>query len=177
MTDDFVPGGGSALVLEWLTRIVEAAPPAQLIWKSLDDPLRLAMVQSWLLASGAEPIDESSRDEIAAQLAARDRSHPAFDDFYAALVAHYQKVYGHINGRPCLAGLTEAIGVDMELVAVSSEEFVGSHDGEVGVPAHSFITRHLGDDRWVIAANARRLPVPGWPPTEQVLPGLQIDGN
>lgn len=37
-----------------------------------------------------------------------------------------------------------------------------------------FITR-LEADTWLIAALARRLPVPGWPPAEMTVPGLHID--
>lgn len=173
----FVLGGGTALVFEWLTRIVEADPPVELIWGSLDDPLRLCMAQSWLLGTGVVTADDPRRDAQAEELAARRSTHPLFERFYSWLVAHYQYVYKAIDGNPCIVGTTETVGVDLELVAFSSEEHVGSYGPGQSVPAHSFITRHVGEDQWVIAANARRLPVPGWPPTEQALPGLLVDGN
>lgn len=176
--EDFVVGGGTGLVLEWLTGLVEPDPPVALIWGSLDDPLRLAFTQGWLM--GVEhPIvnDIAARDELAQALSARDGTHELFDDMFAALFVHLQNVYRDVDGKPCLVGMSETVGPDLELIAFSSEEFVGTHDGDKGVPVHSFITRHLGGDEWVIAANARRLPIPGWPPTEQTLPGLLIDGN
>jgi predicted nucleic acid-binding protein len=172
----FNAGGGTALVFEWLTRIAEPEPPVELIWGSLDHPLRLAMAQSWLLGTG-EVADEAQRDDQAAQLSARESAHPLFDQFYRWLVVHYQNVYRDIGGKPCLVGTSETVGVDLELIAFSSEEWVGTYAPGEPFAAHSFITRHVGGDDWVIAANARRMPVPGWPPTEQVLPGLLIDGD
>lgn len=174
--DDFVPGGGTALVLEWLTRIVEPNPPVELIWGSLDGPLRLANAQSWLMATDEAAANGARRDAVAEQLAARESTHPRFGEFFDALLARYRGVYSEVDGKPCLVGATETVGVDLELVVFSSEHYVGRHEAAEPFPAHSFITRHIGNGEWVIAANARRIPVPGWPPTE-VLPGLLIDGN
>jgi predicted nucleic acid-binding protein len=176
-TQQFVVGGGTALVFEWLSRIADDNPPVELIWDSLDCPLRLAMVQSWLLWTGAVTADHPHRDAEADQLSARQSTHPLFETFYSWLVEHCQDVYGAIDGKPCLVGTTETVGVDLELIVFSSEKYVGSYAPGEQIPAHSFITRHVGEGEWVIAANARRMPVPGWPPTEQVLPGLLIDGN
>lgn len=177
LAPDFVPGGGTALVAEWLIRVAEANPPVELIWGSLDDPLRLCMVQSWLLGTGQVTADDPGRDAQAEQLAARNSSHPLFESFYSWLVAHHQHVYRDIDGKPCLVGTTETVGLDLELISFTFEAYVGSYEEGGAIPAHSFITRHIGEGKWVIAAKARRMPVPGWPPTEQVLPGLLIDGN
>jgi hypothetical protein len=73
--EQFVAGGGTALVFEWLTRIAEPDPAVELIWGSLDDPLRLAMVQSWLLGTGAVAADDAQRDAQAAQLSAGEITH------------------------------------------------------------------------------------------------------
>lgn len=173
----FIAGGGTALVFEWLTSIAEPDPPVELIWGSLDEPLRLAMAQSWLLGTVEVTADDPARDVHAAQLSARESDHPLFEQFYGWLVAHFQDVYRDIDGKPCLVGTTETVGVDFELIAFSSEDHVGTYAPGEPFPAHSFITRHVGGEDWVIAANARRMPVPGWPPTEQTLPGLLIDGH
>jgi predicted nucleic acid-binding protein len=173
----FIAGGGTALVFEWLTRIGEPDPPVELIWGSLDDPLRLATAQSWLLGTGQVAADDAQRDAQAAQLSAHQSTHPLFAQFYSWLIAHYQNVYRDIGGKPCLVGTSETVGLDLELIAFTSEEYVGSYAPGEPFPAHSFITRHVSGHKWVIAANARRMPVPGWPPTEQELPGLLIDGN
>lgn len=106
-----------------------------------------------------------------------ESTHALFAEFYDWLIARYQHVYREIDGKPCLVGATETVGVDLELVMFASEEHVGPYEAGKPLPVHTFITRHAGNGVWVIAANARRMPVPGWPPTEQVLPGLLIDGN
>jgi len=173
----FVVGGGTAIVFQWLTRIAGADPPAELIWGSLDDPLRLAMAQSWLLLGDEVSADSPYRQALAEQLSARSSTHPRFEQFYSWLVAHYQHVYRAIGGKPCLVGATEIVGVDLELVAFASEEHAKAYKAGQPLLAHTFITRYVGGNKWVIAANARRLPVPGWPPIEQVLPGLLIDGD
>lgn len=173
----FQVGGGTALVFTWLTELAGDEPAVELIWGMLDDPLRLAMAQSWLLGSGHVNIDDPGRDEIAEALSAGDGLHPLFAPMYVWLLGHFRQVYSDIDGLPCLSNVTKAVSVDMELIAVGSEDQVGFHRAGVGVPIHSFITRHVGDDEWAIAANARRLPVPGWPPTERTLGGLLIDGN
>jgi hypothetical protein len=135
------------------------------------------MAQSWLLGTGQVTADDPHRDAQAEQLSARKGTHPLFERFYSWLVEHYQYVYRAIDGKPCIVGTTETVDVDLELIAFSSEEHVGSYGPGEPFPTHSFITRHVGEGEWIIAANARRLPVPGWPPTERVLPGLLIDGN
>ncbi len=173
----FQVGGGTALVLTWLTELAVDEPAVELIWGMLDDPLRLAMAQSWLLGSGHANIDDPGRDAIAEALSAVDGLHPLFAPMYAWLLGHFRHVYSDIDGKPCLSNVTEAVSVDMELIAVASEDQVGVHSARVGVPMYSFITRHVGHDEWVIAANARRLPVPGWPPRERTLEGLLVDGN
>ncbi|WP_432973595.1 hypothetical protein [Dactylosporangium sp. CA-233914] len=43
----------------------------------------------------------------------------------------------------------------------------GRIEADTALLAHRFVTRLIGGDAWVIAATAARLPVPGWPPTEQ----------
>jgi predicted nucleic acid-binding protein len=173
----FTAGGGTALVFDWLTAVADDDPPMDLIWGRLDDPLRLAFAQSWLLAASEVDMTDPDRDARAEALAAREGTHPLFARMYQDLVAHFHDVYSDIDGKPCLTNVTETVSVDLELIAFGSEQHVGSHPPGVGVPMHTFLTRHVGADEWVIAANARRLPVPGWPPTERTLEGLLIDGN
>ena len=91
-------------------------------------------------------------------------------------VEHWRGVYADLKCKPCLVvGANELVGIYMEMVIVTSEEYVGEYpDPHPGVPGHTFLTR-LIDDEWFIAANSRRLPRPGWPPTEEEIPGLFPD--
>lgn len=173
----FVPGGGTATVFEWLERIAEPDPPVEIIWDSLDDPLRLALAQGWLLHAQVVTVDDPERDEHAQALSARGSTHPLFETLFADLVAHFHHAYRDIDGKPALVGHTETVGVGLELIVFTTDEVGEAYNGEGPLPAHTFITRHLGDNEWVIAANARRLPLPGWPPSEQTIPGLEIDGH
>lgn len=63
------------------------------------------------------------------------------------------------------------VGVDMELVILTEPQHIGYVEANTPMMAHSFIVRRRDHD-WVIAALARRLPIPGWPPTEQDISGL-----
>jgi hypothetical protein len=48
MTDDFTPSGGAALVFGWLEELTTPAP-GLVIWTALDDGLRLALTQGWMM--------------------------------------------------------------------------------------------------------------------------------
>jgi hypothetical protein len=61
----------------------------------------------------------------------------------------------------------------MELVVLTAPDHIGWYPKGAQIPAHTFITRLEADD-WLIAALSRRLPVPGWPPIEEVIPGLSV---
>jgi hypothetical protein len=58
------------------------------------------------------------------------------------------------------------VAPDLEKVIITGPEHVGEFEAGAQIPAHTFITRFDGE-MWIIAALARRLPVPGWPPTER----------
>ena len=173
----FGPGGGTAMVFEWLERLADPEPQVDIIWDSLDDPLRLAFAQEWLLREEVVTAGDPDRDLQAEQLAARSSAHPLFNTFYVDLVAWLRHVYADIDGKPALVGHTETVGVGLELIVFTNDEVAANYDGQGPLPAHAFITRHQGQGDWLIAANARRLPVPGWPPSEQSIPSLQIDGD
>ncbi len=98
----FQIGGGTELVFRWLTELASDEPAVGLIWGMLDDPLRLAMAQSWLLGSGQVNIDDTRRDETAQALSAADGLHPLFAPMYAWLLGHFRHVYSTIDGNPCL---------------------------------------------------------------------------
>jgi hypothetical protein len=159
---------GADTVIAWL-RLVYGAVDADLtLWQMLDDPLRLSLVQGWVLHQ-TKNIDE----DLAEDLAADDSDNPKFNLMLGALVEHWRRVYVALSGEIGILDQINVVGVDMELVVLTAPEHIGHVQGPM--PVHCFVVR-FEDDEWRIAALARRLPVPGWPPTEQVIPGLGVDG-
>jgi len=175
MTDEYQPPGGSGTVFAWLDTLCGESPYDRM-WQWLDDNLRLVYAQQWLLGPGAAFIGTAGREAAALERAVPLPSVLDFEDMLGAYVEHWRGVYADLKCKPCLVvGINELVGVDMEMVVVTSEEYVGEYpDPLPGVPAHTFLTR-LIDDEWFIAANSRRLPRPGWPPTEEKIPGLFDD--
>ncbi|MDT0261446.1 PIN domain-containing protein [Jatrophihabitans lederbergiae] len=126
----FLPGGGTGMVFEWLERIAEPDPPVEIVWDSVDDPLRLSLAQGWLLGTEVVTLEDPDRDGHAEALSARGSTHPLFDTFYADLVAHFQQVYSDIDGNPALVGHTETVGVGLELIVFTTDDVAKSHDNE-----------------------------------------------
>jgi hypothetical protein len=89
-------------------------------------------------------------------------------------VNHWRQVYASLAAGVAYLGGPEIVGPNMEFVALFEPYYAGEPDEPT--PGHSFIVRHVNGE-WLIAANARRLPVPGWPPSEETIPGLRADGN
>jgi hypothetical protein len=159
---------GAGTVVAWLKLVYGAVDTDLTLWRMLDDPLRLSLAQGWVLHQ-MKNIDE----DLAEDLAADDSDNTEFNSMLGALVEHWRGVYVALNGELGILHQINIVGVDMELVVLTGPEHIGYVQGPM--PAHCFVVR-FEDDEWKIAALARRLPVPGWPPTEQVIPGLGIDG-
>jgi hypothetical protein len=174
MTDGFVPAGGTAAVVAWLQELAIEDPGIGL-WKVLVDDLRLALAQGWMLSTGEA--DNPERNVAAHQLAQEEGVDKDFPEMFDFLIDHWRGVYSEIDGRPCLVSESDLVGVDMELVVVTSEKYAGQYAAGAAIPVHYFITQFVGG-QWQIAANARRLPTPGWPPSERSVPGSSIvDGQ
>lgn len=149
----------------WLTGLRDADGDA--LWFALDDNLRLCFAQGWLMTTGRDEVGK--RDKRAAALTRG--VHKLYPRMLQYLLEHWRHVYGDLGYKPALIDATDLVGPDMELVMFTSDEFAGPYSAGGQIPAHSFIT-HYVDGTWKIAATARRLPVPGWPPTEQEIAGL-----
>ena len=165
----FMPAGGTDVVVAWLLGL--GGDDAQRRWSPLDDRLRLCLAQGWLMGTGRA--DACLRDRRAAALSLTDGTDTDFPAMMSDLTDHWREVYRDLGDRPCLVDVTDVVDLDMELVIMASESFAGEYSAGDQIPVHCFITR-LVDGKWRIAATARRLPVPGWPPTEQPVPGLRV---
>ncbi|WP_239404991.1 hypothetical protein [Frankia sp. Cj3] len=161
--------GGYATVAGWINELYNDEPGRSL-WTVLDDPLRLALAQGWVWGVNGRQAD----DDLAEDLAAYDSDNKQFDEMLAAFVDHWRHVYRGLRKGVGLLRWTMLVGANMELVVLTSSKYIGAQ-GSRKIPGHSFVT-HLDGDDWLIAATARRLPVPGWPPSEETIPGLEIDG-
>lgn len=168
LTDDLGLPGGHETVFRWVSLVHSDNVNAE-VWSCLDDRLRLALAQGWLLSTVDHP-DE----DLAEELAADDSDHELFNAMLIDLVTHWRAVYSGLKDGSGLWAQPTLVGAAMELVVLTSPEYVGTITARSAIPAHSFITR-LEADTWFIAALARRLPVPGWPPTEEAVQGLGID--
>lgn len=163
--EEFTPAGGTAVVYRWLTSLRD--PDETELWSALDHNLRLCFAQGWLMTTGRD--DPKKRNKRAASLARGD--HKLFAKMVRDMVEHWRHAYRDMNFEPALIGATDLVGPDMELVMFTRDEFAGPYSAGARIPAHSFIT-HYVEGAWKIAATSRRLPVPGWPPTEQEVSGL-----
>lgn len=169
MTDGFTMAGGTQLVFAWLEDLV-APTPGMLFWSALDHP-GLALTQAWMMNYGHDVA--ADRNVNAEQLSEVVSTHPFFAQMLADTITQMREVYADLDGRPALVDVTDLVGVDMELVVLTSDEFAGNYPAGARIPAHCFITR-LVEGEWRIAATARRIPIPGWPPTEDTVPGLSV---
>lgn len=161
-----MPAGGTAVVYKWLTDLEN--PEGTELWDPLDENLRLCFAQGWLMTTGRD--EPKTRDQHADALVRGD--HEFFSKMLRDLVNHWRQVYRDLNYEPALIDATDLVGPDMELVMFTSDEFAGGpYSAGDRIPAHSFVTHYI-DGGWKISATARRLPVPGWPPTEQAIAGL-----
>lgn len=150
---------------KWLVGLKN--PDGAELWDALDENLRLCLAQGWLMTTGRDDVEE--RDNSAAALIRGQ--HKLFAEMIQDLAIHWRRVYRDLNYEPALVGATDLVGLDMELVMFTRNEFAGPFSAGARIPAHSFVT-HFVDGVWKIAATARRMPVPGWPPTEQEIAGL-----
>lgn len=160
---------GAETVIEWLALVHASKCEDPALWRMLDDPLRLALTQGWVLHNGGD-----TDDDLAEALADEDSNGPQFESMINALIQHWQHVYAALREEIGILQQSHIVGVDMELIVLTGPEYIGEVQAG-SVSAHCFVVRYE-DEEWRIAALARRLPVPGWPPREEVIPGLSIDG-
>lgn len=160
---------GLAIVERWIEGLYGSVT-GESLWALLDEQVRIANTQVWILNTFGRPDDELRR-----QLSGEVSVHPYHAQMLEEFVQQWRSVYSAVSAGFGVLAHTELVGPDMELVVITAPEHIGRIEAGVGIPGHSFVVR-LAPQGWVIAALARRLPVPGWPPTEQHIEGLSIDG-
>lgn len=158
MSDDFVSPGGTHVVIRWLRDLYED-PDNRSVWEAFDQNMRLCQAQSWMCEQGYGNIPH--RDVMANALALGEHEH--FEEMIADLGTYLWPIYAWLKGEPALLDKSDMVAVDLELVVVTSSSPTGRYEAGEEMFIHSFIMR-LVDGAWKIAARARMMPVPGWPP-------------
>lgn len=148
----------AGVVGRWIDDLFAAQPPIAL-WAALDEPLRLALAQGWIWSRGY--VD----DHAAHAMAEPWPDHAEFDEMFGALVEQWRYRYADLRGGFGIVGGTRVAGVDTEMVLITDTASAGESPPDVTVRVQPFLTRFTGGE-WLIAATGRRLPIPGWPPTE-----------
>lgn len=177
MTDENVPPPPASLgtIFDWFAALQDDQR-SLMTWLLLDQPLRLALAQMWIwnqLDVDALDMVGRNRDDLAHALTPRDASHPLFPSMLEAHVARWRSTYqaicngGGVRDDTGVLHAWNPVGVDLELVVLT---LPGEVEGVLaegrGVRSHRFVSR-LTNGSWTIAALAGRMPIPGWPPSEQ----------
>ncbi len=159
------PDGPAQAAGAWFAAVVDSAD-LEAAWAIMDWPLRLSLVQSWMIDS---EIVGPNRDRLAQDLAqgpgarnwsafAQWRLHRWRDGTFELFP----------RGSWGIVTVPEVVGPDLEFVRISSLDQRTVAAGEA-IVAQTLLVR-LVDGAWLVAGIGRYQPVPGWPPSEQELP-------
>ena len=145
----------------------------------MDEPLRLATAQSWiLLEADRADVAAADRDELARSLASEDSGHPLWPEFAGWRIVRWRSVLRQVVGW-----YEEGIGVLSRVQAVPPDLLVVSLTSAADAPRAVFpgepvpawpVVVRMVHGQFRIAALGSRLPEPGWPPGEsEPLPPLR----
>ena len=167
----FAPGGPALAGAAWFSAVVDRSD-LERAWETTAWPFRLALAQAWLLATASSSEDEAGqgRDVRAATVA----SGPPGEDWASFSAWRLERWRERTFRRFVeqgwgLVSLVEPVRPDVVLVRLGL-----GRDGRRIAPGERVVaqalTMQLVDGRWMVAGVGRALAVPGWPPTEEVLP-------
>jgi hypothetical protein len=158
------PGGPATAAAEWMRLIVDYAD-LNVAWSMTDEPLRLALVQSWMMLTGRD--GRSDRDEVAAGLVV---GQPAdeWSEFAAWRLGRWREITFRdlVQEGWGIVSAPEYVGPDLEFVrfAVGAVDEVTEIEGPIA--AQTLTMRLAVDAVWLVAGIGRTVPRPGWPPSE-----------
>ena len=164
---DDAPSSSLEAIASWAGKVHSGGDPRE-VWVPLDTDLRTTIAQSFLLGMNERPDDAR-----AAALAARTSADPWFPDMLQRCARHWRRFYAFLAAGMPTASRSQPVGADMELTVVPTLAHSGAPDRGPAATSQAFITRLTDDRGWVIAALSHKLPVPGWPPTEWIVPHLR----
>lgn len=177
MSDELEPeqhmhmtGAAVGTLFEWAKAVFDERDLGH-AWPLTEEPLRLALVQSWIiLEEDRGDVGGEQRDELAAALSAEQPNHPLWLEFAGWRLERWQQVLPDFvvdarrRGFVSVPGL---IGVDLEAVLIAETRGGEARAIEAGEPVvvQRFVIRHTTVGARV-AGIGGVLPVPGWPPSE-----------
>lgn len=163
----FLGAGGAAAAAATWARFVLDDNNLDSAWPLMDRPLRLALVQSWLLNAYTGPLRD--KDMLAGVI--EEGGHPLWSKFAAWRMQRWHaETFAFLLPGWDVVSIPEAAGPDLEFVELTSA--TGGDAVEAGQPLTvQTLTMRFVDQRWLVGGIGRTLAVPGWPPSEQTLPG------
>lgn len=163
-------GAATRLMVNWLEAVFDKGDLST-VWDLVDEPLRLALVQSWILLEQDRPdVAAEDRDALANALASRQPSHPLWQEFVSWRVTRWKNVLPRFvtdAERRGFVSVLALVSVDLEAVLVGEttngepRRFAADEPVEV----QRFLVRHTPDGVR-LAGIGGVLPIPGWPPSE-----------
>ncbi|KKD04081.1 hypothetical protein TN53_31640 [Streptomyces sp. WM6386] len=155
--------GPVAAAHSWLNLLRRKWKAAE-VWKRLDDNLRLALAQDWIIANAEHPVVQGEdRDLLARALAqpkpSRELAKPMLDGRIEALRGHYA---GWDPDTWAAPGPPRRVGLDYEIVVLAPAD-----ESTQGFP---LLMRRVGRE-WLVANFQSAYVIPGWPPRQEEIPG------
>jgi len=163
-------GAAMRLMFGWLEAVFDNGD-LMAVWHLVDQPLRLALVQSWILLEQDRPdIVQEDRDELAYALASPRPSHLVWPEFAHWRTTRWKNVLPRFvidADRRGFVSIPGLVGVDLEAVLVADTTTGESRniDADESVEVQRFLVRHTPDGPR-LAGIGGVLPIPGWPPSE-----------
>lgn len=147
----------------WLRAVVDNAD-LRGAWTITDYPLRLARVQTWILA---EDVEGGTGGQVAlARLVADGPGHPAWIEFEEWCLGRWRRgTFSDLLDGWGVVDIVEPAAPNIEIVRVVAGAEARQIAAGDTVLAHSFLTR-FSEGSWAVAGIGRMLPRPGWPPSE-----------
>lgn len=135
------------------------------VWKRLDDNLRLALAQDWLIANAGHPMVFGQDQDVLAQGLAQpgtglELAKTLRDSRIETLRDHYAEWN---QGTWSIAGTPRRIGLDYEIVVLVPDE-------EQPQKEFPLLMRRVGRE-WRVANFQPAYVIPGWPPRQEAIPG------
>lgn len=161
------PGGPVLAAIEWMRSITERSDLGS-VWDLTDAPLRLSLVQSWMMVTGLDR--QPDRDLVAVGVVAR-RLQTMWTEFEEWRVGRWRDLTFHeiVAKGFGVVSTPEYVGPDIEFVRLA----IGSVDEPVDIEGDVMaqtLTMRFADGGWLVAGIGRSLPRPGWPPGEDEIP-------